>query len=480
MSLNIALIGSAANLTGDNGAARVVLYDADGNPLAQNSGVLAAERLGVPIAGYQEDVLRTLRMGGLGGVALSRVNGLLFWDPVDGAAVNTQMWAQTLTTMTVTQVAPGVVTMNAGNSVAATTVAAHTSIPRFIKPREGVLRMSARVRFDWNAAGSTIQVGFGTATTTTEQPVDGLFLQVSTSGSIRLVYVTSSADTTFVDTGVSMGAGVNDVKATYWYDLDLYWQDDSFRVIMWESNGSTATTPVIDATLNYTQTQIRATAQRALPVLLRVLNVSAPASANRLLYSEVAVMQQDIDENRLFQHAVARAGRSTLLNPASGAQLANYANSAAPASATLSNTAAGYTTLGGQWQFAAVAGAETDYALFAFTVPTGMTLCVTRVKIDTWVMGAASATTPTLLQWFIGRAAAATLASNSFRKPIGSQSIPVATAIGANVSPVDWSTDTPFVVDSGQVFHLALKMPVGTATASEIIRGVAVVEGYHE
>jgi len=49
--------------------------------------------------------------------------------------------------------------------------------------------------------------------------------------------------------------------------------------------------------------------------------------------------------------------------------LANYANSAAPASATLSNTAAGYTTLGGQFQFAAVAGAETDYALFAYTVP---------------------------------------------------------------------------------------------------------------
>jgi hypothetical protein len=480
MGLGILFENGGPELRGDTGAARVVLYDADGTPLVRDTRTLVATKRGLPIAGYQEDVLRPLRVGGLGGVALSRVNALLFHDLVDGAAVNTQQWTQTLTTMTVTQAAPGVVTMNAGNSVAATVVAAHTSLARFLKPREGVVRMSARVRFDWNAAGSTIQIGFGTASTTAAQLVDGLFLQVSTSGTIRLVYVTSSADTASVDTGVSMGVSAADVKPTYWYDVDLYWQDDSFRVVMWESNGSTATEPVIDSTLNYTQTQIRHTSQRSLPVLLRVLNVTAPASANRLLYSEVTVMQQDIDEGRLFQHALARAGRSTLLNPTSGAQLANYANSAAPASATLSNTAAGYTTLGGQWQFAAVAGAETDYALFAFTVPTGMTLHVTGVRIETFVTGAAVAATVTSLQWFISRSAAVTLATNTFRKTLGCQSLAVGHAIGQVAAPINWQTDTPFVVESAQVLHLGLKMPVGTATASSVIRGVAVIEGYLE
>jgi len=42
-------------------------------------------------------------------------------------------------------------------------------------------------------------------------------------------------------------------------------------------------------------------------------------------------------------------------------QTANYAPTSAPASATLSSAAAGYATLGGQFQFLAVAGAETDY-----------------------------------------------------------------------------------------------------------------------
>lgn len=480
MGIGLLPTDDGVEIKGSAGAMHVALHNSAGTEMVAAAGDLVASKTGFAVGGYQEDVFRPLRVGGLGGMALSRVNGLLFWDPVDGAAVNTQQWAQTLTTMTATQAAPGVVTLNAGNSVAATVVAAHTSLARFVKPREGVLRMSARVRFDWNAAGSTIQIGFGTASTTTEQPVDGVFLQVSTSGSIRLVYVTSSADTVTLSTGVSMGVGANDVKPTYWYDLDLYWQDDAFRVVMWESNGSTATSPVLDSTLSYSQTQIRHTSQRALPVLLRILNVSAPASANRLMYSEVAVLQQDIDEGRTLPQAMARSGRGTLLNPTSGAQLANYANSAAPASATLSNTAAGYTTLGGQWQFAAVAGAETDYALFAFTVPTGMTLHVTGVRIETFVTGAAVATTVTTLQWFIGRATAATLASNSFRKALGCQSLAIGHAVGQVANPIQWQTDTPFVVESAQIFHLALKMPVGTATASSVIRGTAIIEGWLE
>ena len=480
MSVNLGFSNGGTDAKGTAGALHALLVDEAGDPILGSSGDLVTTKKGFPLAGYQEEVLRTLRVGGLGGLALSRVNALLFWDPVDGTAVNTQQWAQTLTTMTATQAAPGVVTLNAGLSVAATVVAAHTSLARFVRPREGVLRLSKRVRFDWTAAGSTIQVGFGVASATTEQLVDGVCLRVTTSGALELVYATSSADTVTQATGVSMGTAPGNVIPSRWYDLDLYWMDDSFRVIMWESNGTTDTAPVLDATLSYSLSQIRHTSQRALPVLLRILNVTAPASANRLLYSEVAVMQQDIDEGRTLPQAMARAGRNTLLHASTGAQYANYANSAAPASATLSNTAAGYTTLGGQWQFAAVAGAETDYALFAFTVPTGQTLHVTGVRIEAFVMGAAIATTPTLLQWFLGRATAATLASNSFRKALGAQSLPVGAAIGAAATPVVWQTDTPFVVESAQVFHIGLKMPVGTATASSIIRGTVIVEGWFE
>jgi len=95
--------------------------------------------------------------------------------------------------------------------------------------------------------------------------------------------------------------------------------------------------------------------------------------------------------------------------------------------------------------------------------------------------GAAVATTPTLLQWFLGvDGTAVTLASNNFRKSIGAQNLPVGAAVGAQANTLDCRFSSPFVTNSGRFFHIGLKMPVGTATASQIVRGVASVEGYFE
>lgn len=461
-----------------HGSAQVLLFDQNGEPLVlESGGLVTGAKTGVPIVGYDEDIARTIRVGRQGGLGLNRVNQPLFHDIVDGAAVNTQQWAQTLTTMTAVQ-ANRIVTLNAGNSVAATVVATHTSLAVFPKVRETTLRLSARMRFNWTASGATMQVGFGVAGTTVEQVQNGVFFRITTGGAIHLVYASNSADVVQKDTGVAVGGGGLDPAK--WYDVDLFIGDDSMRLVVHHSDGDNKTAPVIDSTLSYAVAQPTDTLLRALPVMVRILNVTAPSTASQLQYSNISVMQQDVEEGRLIGDALARAGRAALINPSSGAQLANYANSAAPASATLSNTAAGYTTLGGQWQFAAVAGAETDYALFAFVVPTGYTLHIKSVRIDAFIMGAAVATTATLLQWFIDRASAATLATNSFRKTLGVQSFPVGAAIGQAATPIEWYPDVPHVVESGQTLHIALKMPVGTATASSIIRGTVSLDGYLE
>lgn len=480
MSVEIALTGSAAKLSGTSGAAHVLLYDANGAPLVVQSGnLITGAKTGVPIVGYDEDIARTIRVGRQGGLGLNRVNQPLFHDIVDGAAVNTQQWAQTLTTMTAVQ-ASRIVTLNAGNSVAATTVAAHTSLAVFPKVRETTLRLSARMRFNWQAPGATMQVGFGVAGTTVEQVQNGIFFRITTAGAVHLVYAANSADVVTKDTGVSVGPAAGQLDPSRWYDVDIFIGDDSMRLVVHHSDGDTKTAPVVDSTLSYAPAQATDTLLRALPVLVRILNVTAPSTASQLQYSNISVMQQDVEEGRLLGDAIARSGRGGLVNPASGAQLANYANSAAPVSATLSNTAAGYATLGGQYQFAATAGAETDYALFAFVVPTGYTLHVKSLRIDAFVMGAAVATTPTLLQWFVDRAAAATLATNTFRRAVGVQSFPVGAAIGQAATPIEWYPDVPHVVESGQTFHVGLKMPVGTATASSIIRGTVAVDSYME
>jgi hypothetical protein len=190
--------------------------------------------------------------------------------------------------------------------------------------------------------------------------------------------------------------------------------------------------------------------------------------------------------------------QSSALNPRGAAAgfTANYANSAAPASATLSNTAAGYTTLGGQFQFAAVAGAETDYALFAYQVPApsaaaaGKNLVIRGVRIETANTGAAVGATATLLQWGLGvgstavslaTADSATAGTRAPRRiPLGLQSFPAASSIGTIAPDIDVNLDAPLYVAAGTFVHIILKMPVGLATASQVIRGTVMINGFWE
>jgi hypothetical protein len=158
------------------------------------------------------------------------------------------------------------------------------------------------------------------------------------------------------------------------------------------------------------------------------------------------------------------------------------ANSTTPANATLSNTAAGYATLGGLFSFAAVAGAVTDYALFAFTVPVGYTFNCTGIDITTYNTGAAGATTPTLLQWAVAsNSSAVSLATTTLnRVALGAQSLPVGIVIGGNVPDMSRKFTTPLVTNGGRMFHVILRMPVGTATASQVIQGAVNINGYFE
>jgi hypothetical protein len=229
------------------------------------------------------------------------------------------------------------------------------------------------------------------------------------------------------------------------------------------------------------------------PLLMRCYNAAATGSAQRMEVADVAVIARDLALNRLWPTAMAGAEYGSYNNPRGSAmgQSANYVNNTAPVSATLSNTAAGYTTLGGQFQFAALAGAETDYALFGFQVPAAAAaggnrnLVIRGVRIETFNMGAASATTPTLLQWALGVGATAvslatvdsvTAGTRAPRRvPLGIQSMPVGTPIGGSLTPIDVNLDAPIYVAAGTFLHIILRMPVGTATASQIIRGLAMI-----
>lgn len=171
-----------------------------------------------------------------------------------------------------------------------------------------------------------------------------------------------------------------------------------------------------------------------------------------------------------------------------GTQLANHANSASPSSASLSNSAAGYTTLGGKYQFATVSGAATDYALFAYLVPATHNLNISGIAISAVNTGAAVATTASILDWSIGFDGTAvdlsTTDSGSVyatrRIPIGTQSFIVGAAIGAVAPDIVRYFDNPLPIRAGRYLHVILQLPVGTATTSQVIRGDVFLDGFFD
>ncbi len=172
-----------------------------------------------------------------------------------------------------------------------------------------------------------------------------------------------------------------------------------------------------------------------------------------------------------------------------GLATANHANSTSPSSATLANATAGYATLGGRYQFASIGGAATDYALFAYQVPSTHRLVIDGVNITAINTGATVATTATILDWGLGLNATAidlgTADSGGTvfgprRLPLGVQGFRVGDLIGYTAAPIQVYFTNPLVIEPSRYLHTILQVPVGTATGSEVFRGDVTFTGYFE
>jgi hypothetical protein len=303
--------------------------------------------------------------------------------------------------------------------------------------------------------------------------VDGVCFRV-TAGQFRGVAVNNSVET-YVNLGtLPADSMVHDFAIEICQDTVYFWHEGNLLGV-----------------LNIPATQYGPTSQAQLPVFVRTYNAAiAPANAIKLQVSAIGVSNGGADLNRLWPTVMGSMGNTALQAPTGTAvaQTSNNVNITAPVSATLANATAGYATLGGQFQFAAVAGAETDYALFAYLVPTGSTLVVRGAWVDTINTGAAVATTATVLQWSLGvGASAVTLLTtdgattkSSARLSLGFQTFPIGAAIGAQALPIDKNFDSSIVVNGGEYLHVIVKCPIGTATASQIIRGIVGINAYFE
>lgn len=407
------------------------------------------------------------------GALNTSTDSLLFYEQVDGAAIDLRKWNQSVNGMTITQ-SSGFQTLNAAAAVTAGAYAILSSI-QYV-PLYG--HLPARVTFNNRTpviaqANLTIEFGIGLVTTNAA-PTDGCFFRWSPNGNFYCVInnggvETLSAPLTAVDTS----------------------EAEIFDIVVVEDLVQFQIGDVIVAEVQVPPGQAYPTASGRLPIFSRVYNSgSAPAVAPQLLIGQIVVVQEALNQTREWRECLSILGAGAYQSPVTPfAQTANHVNSTSPASATLSNTAAGYTTLGGRYQFAAVASAATDFALFAFQVPAGYRLVVTGVTISCAATGAiGSAVTPTLLDWGLGiNSSAVSLATADGagtwaprRIPLGVQAFALTAAIAQLANDIVRTFDPPLVVDSGRFLHAIMQVPLGAATASQIFRGNVFIQGYFE
>lgn len=415
------------------------------------------------------DPLLTTENGALN----TSLDGIILFEQVDGAALNTNIWTSSADTMTITQ-GSGFITLNANS----TTTAAKYAILNSIKyiPMYGhlPLRVAFNVKIPVQPqANLTMEIGIGLGTTNSA-PTDGAFFRWNSSTEFRAIISNGGSETSSVALTAPTNNDVTLFEIVIVEDLVQFYVDD---VLVAETDVPTG--------------QAYPTNAGRLPLFARVYNGgSSPAQAGQISIGQVIVVQQAMNQNKAWADTLSALGRSAYQSPITTfVQNANHANSTSPVSASLSNTAAGYTTLGGRYQFASISSAATDYALFAFQVPAGYQLYINAISISSMVTGAANATTATILDWAVGlNASAVSLATNDSpptswsprRIPLGMQGFLTSAAIGTQAADIVRTFPTPFVVDGGRYVHIILQVPLMTATSSEVIRGDVQINGYFE
>jgi len=403
------------------------------------------------------------------------VDNLQFQEIVDGTVVNTNNWNPASLTMT-QAITNGFLVLNSAANANINLYSILTSNKVF------PLYTQFANHFSWMLktpnvpqANAVMEVGIGFVATTGAPTQSGALFRWNSDGTFIASVLWSGVQ---INSGTLANPSINVVHT---FDIFINHKNVTFYVddvlVATIVPGGNAV-PMVPAHI---------------PLVVRVYTLAGiPADAPQLFISLATAIQKDLQNNKLWPDTLAGIDRGSYVNPVTTfLQTANHANSTSPASATLSNTAAGYTTLGGRYQFAAPALLATDYALFGYQVPTGFTLHVSQVCISPVIVTGVAVVTTTLFDWSVGtQSSAVSLATadavgppmtwSPRRIPLGTQSLIALSALGTQAGEICRIFATPLVTNSGRFFHIILQVPSGAATASLVFRGDVFVNGYFE
>lgn len=463
-------------------AARSTLYDVSGsNVVVANKTVAATSQGFFPIMGLDGGaVMRPIRVGDHG-TQRTTSEIPLFQDGFEGSSVNGMYQSGSNVTMTFAQAA-GVLTLNNGSSTTASTVAGITTMRQFPKYARQPLYIRFRAKIATLAATHELaEFGLGGHSGTTAIIPNGAFFRFKTDGTLAGVISYNGTEIATVFSATP--------NTTSYYFYDIVIDDDFVKFIVSDAAGA----PIIDQQVNIGVTTPFTFNGSHLPTFARVYaDGTGGGTAQQLLISAHTVQMLDAVNNIPWPDQVAGMGRNSFNHPMSASTNGSWLSTSqlnpgvAPTAFTPSATAGGNAFLSGEAIINATGTSENLLSVLSFGVPSPYTLFVTDVHVNTPINSvAAVATSATILEF-----ALVTNCSSSNIQVGGGQRILIPGALfsaqpGTVInglftgSMVPWQPRTPVMCLPGTYLHLATKVIVGTATASETYRLGATINGYY-
>jgi hypothetical protein len=404
---------------------------------------------------------------------------LFFADTFNGTAQNSNNWKATLALFT-QSMAGGywsmIGTVTSGNNGWFQT---YRYFP--VGRSQGVLVVRAMLLQPLQA-NNVVEIGLFTCAAGSAVPTDGCYFKINNAGELYGVCNYNGVESQLGPL-VAISQGVNhDYMIKYSEQEVEFWVDD---VMYGEIKAGSANGQPMMA--------------GSLPINLRMYNTNTVAVAQTLKVSDVNLFLNDWQFMKPWAHQCAGMGLAGNVgqNGHTQGQTVQWGNTAEPTAAAATNTTAALGTgLGGLFKLNAPATSATDVIIcsYANVVPTvnitGRNLYITGITVDAVNLGAAVATTGTVL----GIACAyghtnvslatteAAAAKAPRRQPLGILNWAVGAAIGAQPAggALRVKFDAPIVVSPGEFVAIIAKPHLGTATASQVIHFVIGFDSYFE
>ena len=434
------------------------------------SAMTAGSQTGVPIIGQSYGVGRIARVSRLGHMNPG-YQTLLAIDPVEGTTVNSWLWTQSTTTMTIAQTG-GLLTLNSGAITTTITDAIITTNKQFPLSNQSPIGCSFKALVT-QGTNSVNELGFGAPVGTTATINNGAFFRINASGTILAVTSTGGTET--------VSASLGTIVTTSYYLFYVVIEDGGARFFIESETG----VPLVDYFAPLTlATPSVASAVSHLPAFARVYTTGAASTAPQTKIAAFQAWQYEINTSKPWSEQLGTSGRQSNISPTAFTQTYNGSLTANPTAVTPTNGTAAFTTLGGTFSLNMTATSGNILSVFSYQVPSPYSLAITEIFMPPpSILTTFSGATPTVQNWYLILANNATLSSSTttYIHPLGSFGNTTANnAVGNALSgqPLQIFLKTPILAQPGVYVFIGVRIVNGAATGS--YTGNILINGYFE